>query len=872
MVKNYTNFLQFILFFIVLSFLPTKLNAQCAGDDGSLKICDIENPIHQSISLFSLLGGSPTPGGTWSDDNNSKGLDKTNGILNAQLIRSGGVYHYTYTAPDVTGCLDNKATVEITIGAYAGVPAPYATECSSKKTFNLFAAFNSTVMRPHANGTWRNSSGDIVDAIIPITGLSGSFDFIYTVPAVTACSPISPSVKVTITIFRAPEPGDPQDLLLCGDTDLGGYTDFDLHTLLSGEDLGGEWRGFGFTSTSDHHVDLQKVFDVYGAGTYNYTYTVLSYPDNRICPDETSVISITLEKRLDFTGAKIIVESDICEDKIPTATYLAKITKGPEPVPNGEYEVTFHVSGPNGGSETVIANFVNGELSFPIKSSYFKQVGVFNINVTNIAATASKKACLNIINNLSYDLKIHPLPHLDGAILTPDPTCQNKKATIKISGATKLLDGEYDIVYNVTGDNFATGQTAHITAVGGVASFEIPANLNVKSGVSNITITKITNSDTGCTNIANAAGSLIINPLPVSASVKVQVDDFCFTDQFPVTVTGLGNLTNATLSYTLSDSNSSTLQTVILAVTNGSAKFIIPSNLLANTGSTLITANNLKNNITTCDVDLSNVSDGFFVKPIPATPVAAPLQPFCKVDAATVADLVPNGPQYKWYISATATTPLADSYVLKDENYYVREIALGCPSSPTLVTVKINDTPAPELVETPNFCGLTNPTIADLSGKTNSPSTVVWYDAEVNGNLLPSSTPLIENGKYFGFDFSTTNCPSSQSREVVVSLTNCDEPKSFFIPDGFSPNGDNVNDVFVIPNIEFVYPDYVIEIFNRYGNGMYKGGKDKPGWDGINYEAKGISGGVAPNGVYFYVIHFNKDNKPPQQGHIYLNR
>lgn len=53
---------------------------------------------------------------------------------------------------------------------------------------------------------------------------------------------------------------------------------------------------------------------------------------------------------------------------------------------------------------------------------------------------------------------------------------------------------------------------------------------------------------------------------------------------------------------------------------------------------------------------------------------------------------------------------------------------------------------------------------------------------------------------------------------------------------------------------------------------MYRGGKDKPGWDGINYETSGISHGIAPNGVYFYIIHFNKDNKPPKQGRLYLNR
>ncbi|CAA9200109.1 hypothetical protein FLACOL7796_03034 [Flavobacterium collinsii] len=876
MVKKYANFLQFLLFFIALLVWSSKAEAQCAGTDAQKVICNIENPINQSISLFALLGGTPTPGGTWTDDNNLRGLDPVTGILNGQMIRSGGVYHYTYTVPGVAGCVDNKAVVTLTIGAYAGVPAPYATVCTLDKVFSLFSAFNSTVMRPHSNGTWTNAAGRIVDSSILTAGLEGSFDFTYTVPAVTACSPISPSVKVTVTFFKAPEPGKPKDLLLCGETDLDSYTDLDLHTLLSGEEFGGEWRGLGLTSVRDHNVNLKQLYNTHGPGILNYTYTAFSYPDNRICPDRTSVISITLEKRLDFTGAKIVVESDICEDAISRATYLAKITQGPQAIPNGEYKVTFNVSGPNAGGETVTANFVNGELIFPVKSSYFKQVGVFNINVTNIVATASKESCANIVNNLSYNLRINPLPHLEGALLIPDTVCQNKKTVVQISNAIQLTDGNYDIVYNITGDNFATGLTANITAVGGNASFEIPANFNIKSGVSTITIIKITNTFTGCTNVANAQGNLIINPLPNATTLVLQVENLCFGAAVPVAVSGLGNLIDATLLYTLSGSNSSTLQTVVLAVANGKASFIIPAELILNTGSTTIIARNLKNNVTSCDVDLINVSDDFIINTIPDAPLVISPQEFCEVEGATVANLTPQGVRYKWYSSTTSTTPLASTYVLKSEQLYVRETSVtNCISAPTLVSIVVNDTPAPTLNPGgENFCGLKNPTIADLSKVTNVSSTVAWYDAENNGNLLASTTLLRDKVTYYGFDLlSVTNCISDNYLGVTVSLFDCNpEEFAFFIPDGFSPNGDNVNDTFRIPDIDFLYPDYTLEIFNRYGNIMFKGNKNKPNWDGRNSEAAGFGDGIVPNGVYFYVINFNKDNRRPQQGRLYLNR
>ncbi|WP_239455684.1 Ig-like domain-containing protein [Flavobacterium ginsenosidimutans] len=1450
MAKNYINFLHFVSFFIFFALLPSKLSAQCAGDDNINElICDISNPAYQSINLFTLLGGTPVPGGTWTDDNNLKGLDPVTGILNPQLIVEGGTYHYTYTAPTTSGCVDDKAVVTITIGAYAGVGSQ-ATVCNKASTFNLFTAFDSNAMGPHGNGVFTNTiTGQIVESVINIADIDQktTLYYTYTVPPVLACSPTEKSTNIVVTVLRAPKAGTPDDLILCGTTDLGSYTNLDLFDRLTDYDSGGTWAGTGLTSNTDHNINLQELFDTNGPGEYTYTYTVLAVPDNNICKDETASIVITLEKRLDFTGATIVVNKDICESEITTASYSGIITQGLENIPNGEYEVAYNVVGP-GVSQPLTAtrNFINGVFSFSISSSYFRQVGEYTITVTGIVSTSSQKSCVDIFSPFSTILTIYPLPNLDNAVLTASPVCQNEDGLIEIT-APQLLDGNYRITYNINGDNVVAGQTAVIQAVGGKASFTVPGNLNVKSGLSVISIlniVNITNASTQCSAAVNIAGNLIINPLPNAAPVRVTVNDFCLNDSVSASVFGLENLTNASISYMLSGSNSSAVQTVARSVTNGRLNFIIPAGLLVNTGTTKITLLNLTNTITNCDVDLVNVADDFIINPIPpaptvlnqdfcqndgatiadllpkgvqykwynspslttrlayeyvlktedyyvtetsaagctseptkisvtihplpnlvnavltatsvcqskdasieitapqlldgnysityningdnlatgqtalmqatggkatftipgslnvksglsvisilnivnitnpspqcgkavnvagnliinplpnattvkvavndfclnapvpalisglgsltnvsityslsesnssavqtiagavtdgrldftipaglllnsgatkitllnltntatncdvdlinvtddfiinpipdapiaqdmefcksdnataadlvpsgaeykwynsatlttplaanyvlktedyyvtetsaagctsaptkisviiqplpnldnavltATPIcigkealievtapqlldgdyrivyningdnvatgqitvmqatggkasftissnlsanaglsvitivnivnitnpfpqcsntaflagnlvinplpnastvsvavndfclndpvsasisglgnltnasisytlsesnssgvqtisqavvngkldftipaglllnagttkitllnlintttncdvnlsnvtddfiinpipsapAAQNQKFCKVDEAEVANLVPNGNQYKWYNSPTSTTPLASTLALESGNYYVRETsAEGCTSEATTVLVTIDDSPVPVLnSEGQNFCGLNNPTISDLSNNTNVPSSVVWYDSPNNGNLLSSTTSLIEQGKYYGFNFSSTDCLSSQYIEVTVTLTDCDNvPNDFFIPDGFSPNGDGVNDWFVIKDIEFLYPNYTLEIYNRYGNGMYKGDKNKPAWDGKNYERSGIAGGIAPNGVYFYVLHFNKDNKPPKQGRLYLNR
>ena len=878
MAKNYTGFLHIVLFFIFFTLLPSKLSAQCAGDDNVNEvICDVSDPIYQTVNLFSLLGGSPVPGGTWSDNNNLRGLDVSTGVLNAQLIRSGGTYLYTYTAPATSGCTDNKAVVTITIGAYVGVGSE-ATVCNEDKTFNLFTAFDSKVMGPHTNGRFTYDTGEPVENPIKIGEIKNktTLRFVYTVPAVLDCSPNDKSTNLEVTVLIGPKAGDPSDLILCGTTDLAAYTNLDLNDQLADEDSGGKWTGIGITSNTDHNINLQELYDTNGPGVYSYTYKVLAIPDNNICADDEATVKITLEKRLDFTGSKIVVNSDICESEISTAIYSAKITQGQDTIPDGIYDVSYSIAGPG---VSVSANerrsFFNGEFTFPIPSTYFRQVGQYTITVTRIVSISSKGKCVNIFSPFSTILTIYPLPRLTNAALTSLPVCQNDAATIQVT-APQLLDGTYRITYNINGDNLALGETAEMLSVGGKASFIIPGNLNTRSGLSVITITNITNITNPapqCSNIANVAGNLNINPLPNAVTVTATVNDYCLNANVTVAVSGLGTLTNASISYALSENNASAVQTISKVVTNGKLDFVVPAELLLNSGSTKITLLNLTNTVTNCDVNLINVTDDFVINPIPLAPIVADQQ-FCKVDEAVIANLEPKGAQYKWYNSATATTPLAVDFVLKTEDYFVRQTsAAGCTSEPAKVSVVINDTPAPEMNETADFCGLANPKISDLSNKTNVPLTVAWYDA-VDGNLLPSTTLLVHNAIYYGYDLNeTTRCLSENYKEVKVSLQDCEVAQyEFFIPDGFSPNGDGVNDSFVIKDIEFLYPNYTLEIYNRYGNGMYKGDNSKPAWDGKNYEKSGIAGGIAPNGVYFYVLHFNKDNKPPKQGRLYLNR
>ena len=103
--------------------------------------------------------------------------------------------------------------------------------------------------------------------------------------------------------------------------------------------------------------------------------------------------------------------------------------------------------------------------------------------------------------------------------------------------------------------------------------------------------------------------------------------------------------------------------------------------------------------------------------------------------------------------------------------------------------------------------------------------------------------------------------------------------KTIPVSEAFTPNGDGVNDLFVIKNIEILYPDFELIIVNRYGNTLYhykhNGDSNKiPIWWGGAYigNINLVGGDKAPTGTYFYTIRFNNTNIKNQTGWVYLQR
>ncbi len=99
-------------------------------------------------------------------------------------------------------------------------------------------------------------------------------------------------------------------------------------------------------------------------------------------------------------------------------------------------------------------------------------------------------------------------------------------------------------------------------------------------------------------------------------------------------------------------------------------------------------------------------------------------------------------------------------------------------------------------------------------------------------------------------DYSITvyNDCSFDQKDFKVSFKVC--PCDSYIPNAFSPNYDGVNDVFRPVFPDCVPKEYQFQVFDRYGNTIFKSGKLNEGWDG--------SKGQTPlsQGIYVWTLTY----------------
>ncbi|MCF2873221.1 MULTISPECIES: gliding motility-associated C-terminal domain-containing protein [unclassified Tenacibaculum] len=178
----------------------------------------------------------------------------------------------------------------------------------------------------------------------------------------------------------------------------------------------------------------------------------------------------------------------------------------------------------------------------------------------------------------------------------------------------------------------------------------------------------------------------------------------------------------------------------------------------------------------------------------------------------------------------------------------------------------------------------------DLNGANKTTVTLTWD----NQSDIDAIANNVEELKVVGWSKTENKWMDLGSSNVSGDLTSGQVTSNEFIPndyeiitigagvpDGelddvniiFSPNGDSTNETLVFEGLE-QYNKSELEIYNRWGNLVYKTSDYKNDWNGKSSGRATInSNDDLPVGTYFYTLKFGQDKlSKKQKGWVYIQR
>ncbi len=222
----------------------------------------------------------------------------------------------------------------------------------------------------------------------------------------------------------------------------------------------------------------------------------------------------------------------------------------------------------------------------------------------------------------------------------------------------------------------------------------------------------------------------------------------------------------------------------------------------------------------------------------PTPPTVTATSPAICVGTSTTL-LANGGGSFTWSPSTNLSCTNCSNPVASPSattTYSVTVTPKNCVSGTGATTVSINPPPVPVTGTNPTIC-TTGATALAVSGGASyvwSPSSGLSCTNCPDPTATPNSTTT-----YYILVTDANNCKAIDSIIVFVS----GECPEIYLPTGFSPNGDNNNDMlFVFGEMK----DMHLVIYNRWGNKVFESFDKTIGWDGKQ------NGQYVESGVYAY--------------------
>ncbi|KGL62809.1 gliding motility-associated C-terminal domain-containing protein [Polaribacter sp. Hel1_85] len=833
---------------------------------------------NSSVDLYTFLDNNLTDlnadiNGEWEETPTTPKGFLSGQFFNAQAAEEG-TYSFTYTVESVDNCLPKFATVLLEVHRAPESGTPENIIICKTEDFSLYTNVNlfDQLTEEDNDGIWEDIDGtnqisDAFDSTINIQEIyntfgPGDYKYDYTVfQTHGVCVEKTSTVIISIPEIKGQFEVNKQ----CIKNPI-------LIEIL-------------YTNSNNDKITYDLEYEITNANTNNLVYsgtiTSITNDPNDVLLEKTSIElpsgAINETGRYKITASKIsnvngvicnsleILENEFViyntETSIPESCFngtdalitISNLIDDNGEQSNNSYNINYVIEDYINNSSKIVENqaisFSDGTAILPVDISVFPDNAI-DYNLTIVNPTENGFECID------FDFSAALIPEdiqLD-FIIDDDCSATEIKAVID---APTLHNGTYTIDYivsEVDNSNIISKNTIIIT--GGIAKYDIDIS-NLTAGNYKVILESVQDDVNTCRTEFEFKKTAFfsIKGHPDAPSLDAN-QSFCL---------------NSTNAPKISDIVVSSGENLIWYEDNTTLISLDIATLLIDGEDYFVSSSNTANG---CESEQRSSVVVKINKPSLIT--SSNTSPaFCAIDNVSIANLdaVAKEGNILWYDSLTGGNLLNTTTVLENgKNYFAVESIDGCEFNTRLqFNVNITSLTKPTYTGSNSLCSLDNLSLFDFQKNINADinSNLIWYDSLQGGFEINNSEKIQENVNYYVASISSTSNCESERLLISVGLSECNpENYGFYIPDGFSPNGDSINDLYFIPNIELFYPNYSIEIFNRYGQSIFTGNKSKPSWDGKNNK----SGNSATSGVYFYILNYNKDNIKPIQGRIYLSK
>jgi len=170
----------------------------------------------------------------------------------------------------------------------------------------------------------------------------------------------------------------------------------------------------------------------------------------------------------------------------------------------------------------------------------------------------------------------------------------------------------------------------------------------------------------------------------------------------------------------------------------------------------------------------------------------------------------------------------------------------GCTNSDTIVVTGFYPVPSGFLIGDTSFCS---------NGSVILAPTGRWAAYRWFNNNTTTGVTVNQPGQYW---LQVTDYNGCTAKDTVTVTVKNDCPQVLYFPTAFTPNGDNVNDVFK-PFTGAPLQQYHLVIYNRWGQKIFENSDAFNGWDGRQNNT------AVPAGTYVYFCTYRFYNQPAAQ-------